>query len=191
MTKLKRKINYFCKKNINSEIIQLFIICILVLILCWKHFFTEKALFGDIIDVTIIVSFLFVSFSKAVANLIIYLVGKSTEDDTKLRTDYKELIKKYNLDIPSMIKSNDIFFPEIELCSRSLDEPEFKFDIEISDNKRYKLPKQIADNSSELFDAHKYSIVYNNTNIRLDDLIYSQSKGLITLKYSFTTILIL
>ena len=119
--------------------------------------------------------------------MIIYIVGKSTEDDTKLRTDYKELIKKYRLDIPSMVKSGDVVFPEIHLCSRKLTAPAFTLQINYSKDQKYQLPKQIADHSSELFDAHKYSVVYNNINIRLDNLTYTEQNKLVQLKCSSTT----
>ena len=186
MANLKRKINYFCKKNINSDIVRLVIICVLVLVLGWKHFFTDKALIGEVIDVSIIVSFLFVALSEAIAKLIIYIVGKSTEDDTKLRTDYNALVKKYRVDIPKMVKWQDTVFPEVELCSRKLEERPFKFDF-ILEEGRYQLPTQIAEHSSELFEAHKYSVVYNNTNIRLNDLTYSEKSKKVVLDACFTT----
>ena len=186
MANLKRKINYFCKKNINSDIVRLVIICVLVLVLGWKHFFTEKALIGEVIDVSIIVSFLFVALSEAIAKLIIYIVGKSTEDDTKLRTDYNVLVKKYRVDIPKMVKWQDTVFPEVELCSRKLEERPFKFDFVLEEG-RYQLPTQIAEHSSELFEAHKYSVVYNNTNIRLNDLTYSEKSKKVVLDACFTT----
>ena len=48
------------------------------------------------------------------------------------------------------------------------------FDIEIELDKNrtvYNLPKQIADNSSNIFNAHSNSVVYNNKNIRLNDFV--------------------
>ena len=186
MSNLKRKINYFCKKNINSEVVRLIILCVLVLVLGWRHFFSKEVILGDILDVSIIISFLFVAVGEVIAKLIIYVVGKSTEDDTKLRTDYNALIKKYRVDIPKMVKWHDTVFPEVELCSRKLEEPPFRFDFLLEEG-RYQLPTQIADHSAELFDAHKYSVVYNNTNIRLNNLEYSDQTGLVKLTCAFTT----
>jgi len=187
MSKLKRKINYICKKNINSEIVQLVILCFLVFFLGWKHFFSKEVLLSDAIDLSIIFSFLFVAVSELIAKVIIYIVGKSTEDDTKLRTDYPAIIKKYRLDIPKMVRWGDTVFPEVELCSRKYGEEPFKFDICLDQSIHYRLPAQIAKYSSELFEAHKYSVVYNNTNIRLNNLAFDSASKKISLFYSFTT----
>lgn len=187
MSKFKRTINYLCKKNINSEVVRLVILCILAAVLGWRHFFSKEVILSDILDVSIIISFLFIAVSEVIAKLIIFVVGKSTEDDTKLRTDYKELVKKYRVDIPKMIKWGDTVFPEVELCCRKYDEPGFKFDIVKSQEGKYQLPTQIADHSAELFDAHKYSIVYNNTNIRLNDFEYSENNKNAKLTWTFTT----
>ena len=173
MSNLKRKINYLAKKNINSEVIRLVILCILALVLGWRHFFSKEVILSDVLDVSIVISFFFVAVSEVIAKIIIYIVGKSTEDDTKLRTDYNALVKKYRVDIPKMVKWQDTVFPEVELCSRKLEERPFKFDFVLEEG-RYQLPTQIAEHSSELFEAHKYSVVYNNTNIRLNDLTYSE-----------------
>lgn len=187
MSNIKRKLNAFSKRNINADIVKLIILCVLVLVIGWRHFFTREAVISDIVDVSIIISFLFVSFCEVIVRLIIYVVGRLTEDDTKLHSDYENLVKKYSADKRQMVCAGDIVIPEIELCSRKLDSDSFEFEIEVASARKYELPKQIADHSVTLFEAHKYSKVYNNTNIRLNDFEYSKEVNRVKMTYSFTT----
>lgn len=86
-----------------------------------------------------------------------------------------------------MVKHNHVVLPTLLLSFRKrMDEP-FKFNfIHSFYKKRYELPKQVAAHSDVLFKAHEHSVIYNNTNIRLDDLSCSAHNDL-DIVYSKTT----
>lgn len=187
MTNIKRKINQICKKNINSEIVRVVILGLLAFVFGGQSLFSKDVILDDFLDISIIISFLLVVVSDVIAKLFIYIIGKNTEDDAKLSTDYNELVKKYRFDIPKMIKFRDTIFPVNELCSRRIDSHPFQFKIDCSQNDKYRPPEQISELSSEIFQAHKYSVVYNAICIRLNDIKYTKKNHMIKLDYSFTT----
>lgn len=72
------------------------------------------------------------------------------------------------------------------LNKRKKDDPEIKIELLFDEtHSRYEVPTQIKDNSSLILQAHSKSKVYNNINIRINDLLIN--KNIIKIKYSYTT----
>lgn len=98
-----------------------------------EAYFSKEVILSDVLDVSIVISFLFVAVSEVIIKIIISIVGKTTEDDTKLRTDYSAIVNKCNADILKMVRWQDITLPVIELYSRKFEELPFKFDFVLED----------------------------------------------------------
>ena len=190
----KRKLNRFAKKYITADAIKLILmICILVFVLYRKSRYHDFA-WTDVLDFTIVVSFLLVFIADALAKFIWTLVGRKTEDGVKLRMDSEYLVKKYSVDKPNMVrvKQNEemdkvVIYPEIVLAKRDLNSAAFTYDIQYDEERNYTLPGQVAKHSKEIFDAHRFSTIYNNRNIRLSDFEYDDKTNHVKLVYSFTT----
>lgn len=79
-----------------------------------------------------------------------------------------------------------VYIPVVTLIERNINDEVWDINIELDKNKpQYNLPQQIAGNSSKIFKAHENSVVFNNRNIRLNDLAIRDGK--IVLSYGFTT----
>ena len=187
----KRKINRWCVKNITKDLIKSAVLFILSAIILGPKLVIDGIDIGNIVDTGIILSFLAVAICSLLANILLKFIISKTEDAMKISDNYDELVKKYCLEDMFKFKKYDnkiISFPEILLAYRKIDETPFNIVIDNSNkDNRYQLPKQIEDNSSALFEAHSTSIIYNNINIRIDDLEYSKDKNIIKLLYSKTT----
>ena len=187
----KRKINRWCVKNITQDLIKSAVLFILSAIILGPKLVMDGIDIGNIVDTGIILSFLAVAICSLLANILLKFIISKTEDAMKISDNYDELVKKYCLEDMFKFKKYDnkiISFPEILLAYRKINETPFNIVIDNSNkDNRYQLPKQIADNSSTLFEAHSASIIYNNINIRIDDLEYSKDKNIIKLLYSKTT----
>lgn len=180
----KRRLYQLCKKYVNASNINIVILCILILIMFFKGFGQEEYDFSSFFDVSIIFSFFLLFVCEVLANIISSWIMKKCEDAVKLTEDYEKLNRKYCRE--SLISYNKVQFPEICLAKRKVgDKPfdmEFEFDVE---HPVYQLPGQVADHSEELMEAHSYSTIYNNMNVRLNDCIQQGNK--IKLLYSSTT----
>lgn len=161
----KSKIYFWVKKNINSNTIKVFL---LFLVLClYRIFFSRNDNFdiNEFIDFSIVGTFFLVGFSGCFANCIRKFVFKKTEDAAKLDEKYDELSKKYSCN--NLVKYQDVIFPEECLWIRKGDE---KIIVEDNPDKFYNLPNQVAENSKELMEVHSESKIYNQINIRLDNI---------------------
>lgn len=187
----KRKINRWCVNNITQDLIKSAVLFILSAIILGPKLVMDGIDIGNIVDTGIILSFLAVAICSLLANILLKFIISKTEDAMKISDNYDELVKKYCLEDMFKFKKYDnkiISFPEILLAYRKINETPFNIVIDNSNkDNRYQLPKQIEDNSSTLFEAHSASIIYNNINIRIDDLEYSKDKNIIKLLYSKTT----
>ena len=71
------------------------------------------------------------------------------------------------------------------MCLRKKGDKSYQFTIDENETRvRYELPAQVAEKSDIIMSAHGHSKVYNNRNIRLDNL--KQEGNRITLSYSMT-----
>ncbi|MCM1101040.1 MAG: hypothetical protein NC398_06615 [Acetatifactor muris] len=172
----------FCQKYLTTENIKMLILFIPLTILLITQWRNGQISFSAFLDTSVLVSFILVFISELAATMISNAVGKKYEDSSKLSTDYDALAKRYSRE--KLIEYHGVRFPVICLASRPQHSSCFDIQIRFSDQ-RYKLPKQIADRSDHLMSAHNFSKVYNNTNIRINDLTID--RGTITLQYSMTT----
>lgn len=178
----KIKMRALSKKYVTSQNVKIFILFIPLLILFIKQCRDGEATLATFLDTGVLVSFILVFICDLVASLISHIVGKRYEDCTKLTTDYDMLVKKYCRE--KFIEYQGSIFPVI--CQVFRRKEEIKFDIRFCYfDQKYELPKQIADNSSYIMEAHSFSKVYNNMNIRINDICTDENK--VTISYSMTT----
>lgn len=174
---MKNKINnkyYFFKNKLTSENIRTMIFCLIILIIVINSIKNNTFSISSLVDLKLLSSIILLFFSDWIANSLNRVIQNKYEDYAKLTNDYALLVNKYkfsnlikyetdeySLKLPYelilQVKSNDI--------------------IVINDKaeKYYELPKQICNFSEYIFDVHKGSIVYNNINIRLDDIVYANN----------------
>ena len=192
-----RKLNRFARKYLTADFIKLILVLIIIAILLYHNAQYHDYSWRDMIDVTVVLSFLAVFLAESIARLLGNWIGKVTEDSVKVRSDSEFLVKKYAVDRPNMViakngvdsegKRVDVVYPELVLVKHKLDESAFDFEIEYDESLNYTLPGQVAEHSGEIIDAHRHSVVYNNRNIRLSDFAYDRAKNCVKLTYSFTT----
>ena len=179
---MKRRLINFANKHISIELIKVPIFLIIVFVIFFVNVARGYFRTADMISAEIFVTVILVVLCQGVASIISNFICRKLEDGKKLTTDYEKLVKMY----PSteIMEYKNIKFPTIILSQRT--KSSRPFSIFIDDKlKKYRLPTQIKDISDYLFKAHKFSMVYNNINIRLDDFIENDSK--ITLVTSRTT----
>lgn len=174
---MKNKSNnkyYFFKNKLTSENIRTMIFCLIILIIVINSIKNNTFSISSLVDLKLLSSIILLFFSDWIANSLNRVIQNKYEDYAKLTSDYALLVNKYkfsnlikyetdeySLKLPYelilQVKSNDI--------------------IEINDKaeKYYELPKQICNFSEYIFDVHKGSVVYNNINIRLDDMEYANN----------------
>lgn len=158
------------------------ILFIPLVILFVAQFRNGEISLSTFLDTSVLVSFISVFICDTIATAISYAVDKKYEDVSKLSTDYDALVKKYSRE--KLIEYQGSKFPVICLTSRKRQSNGFDIQLNFSD-KKYELPQQIADNADYLMKAHSFSTVYNNMNIRINDLSIDNNK--VTLLYSMTT----
>ncbi len=185
----KRKLYQWCKRYViadNVRIVLLFIpLTYLLIRLCVSGQFS----WDNYLDTSVLVSFILVFFCEGIAKLLSFLIGRHCEDATKLTEDYDKLCKKYSREkfVELKRKKDQVMCPVICLCSRKQTDAAYSLFIQESEaRKRYELPTQVAEKSDVIMSAHGYSNVYNNRNIRLDDLSLNEENNEVTLSYSTT-----
>ncbi len=185
----KKKLSKWVNKNISAGSIKIIILFIPIMYCVSRHIISGFSI-DEIIDTSVLMSFLVAFICESIAGMIIWAVGQKTEDSLKLTDNYSNLVKKYRRNKDKMVHyihkdGTEVVYPVILLAQRNISESFFNISTVLGKVKKYSLPKQVADNSSRIMKAHKYSTVYNNTNIRLDDL--KQESNNIVLSYSYTT----
>ena len=187
----KRTINRWCVNNITPDLIKSIVLLALSILILAPQLIKSGIDIEKLVDTSIILSFLVVAICGLLASIILKFVISRTEDAMKISDDYIELVKKYPLeDIFKYVNSVNVelSFPEVLLLNRKISENPFNIVIDHSNkDNRYQLPKQIEDNSENLFKAHSTSIIYNNINLRLDDFEFDKDKNEVRLLYSKTT----
>lgn len=180
---MKRKLSRWFNKHLNVDAIKMAILFIPLAYLLIKEIRQGQFSLDSFLDVGILVSFLLVAVCELIASLLGNLIGTKCEDATKLTEDYDKLCKKYPRE--EFVMLGDKKCPVICLCLRKRKDAPFTLIIRENDErKRYELPSQVADRSDDIMNAHRYSKIHNNWNIRLDDL--QQNGNEISLIYSTT-----
>jgi hypothetical protein len=180
-------------KKLDAENIR-FVLCLLLLIIILFDQINSNSSnsfsISNFLDTTILISFLIVFLCDCLSKLLVRLIEKVSEDVNKLTVDYKKLVNRYSLDMNQMIKTRNCdpenkYIPVVCLKRAETRQSLFFSISHQHAKKQYDLPKQVKEFSSELMNAHKTSIIYNNKNIRIDDF-YDCQYGT-ELLYSMTT----
>lgn len=178
-----KKFFQFIRKGINATVIKVLILLVPIsLLIVFKvkdNNLTLDTFFAIDTFCAIVLAFI----CQAISDAIIKLIERKNEDVIKLTENYQDLVKKYCR--ANLLHYNGEFFPTVCLCLRKSEEPPFDLCFDSSAfNKKYQLPTQVAEQADYLMTSHKNSKIYNQLNIRLDDLKKEDNK--ITLRYSQT-----
>lgn len=175
---MKRKLYYWARKHINSENVKFVLLLIPLCVILVNKIKKDGYDFSNFLDTDILVTFIIVALCDVIARIILKFIQKKCEDSAKLTQDYPKLVKKYTVE--PLIKYQEKRFPVICLYQRYKGEP---INIEIDDNPQqyYQLPSQVADLSQELMSAHKESDIYNQLNIRLQDIDVDETNNKLVL----------
>ncbi len=180
----KVKINKFINKHVTSDNVQMAVLFVPLLIILIQKINAGDFSWDGFFDISILISFLFAFLCGNIAKAITQYVSAKFEDSTKLTENYEWLVKKYSNE--NMVSYQNKQFPVIPLVLRKAQDQ--AFDIVFNHDmceKKYELPKQVSENSDWLMQAHKHSTVYNNMNVRINNIKHHDNQLLIT--YSKTT----
>lgn len=162
---------YFFKKWFTAENIRTAIFCIIIFVLIIDSVKNRTFNFYSLVDPKLLFSIIILFFSDWIARFINTFLQNKYEDEAKLTSDYYSIVNKYKLS--NLIKyeydGKSLLLPYEQILKVNKND-----EIHINDkkDKMYELPKQVCNCSSYIFEVHIGSIVYNNINIRLDNLIY-------------------
>ena len=162
---MKRRLFFWTKKHINSGAVKIMILSVPLVMVLVQQVKDGTFDWAGFFDTSILISFLFLAVCDVISKMILKNVAKVAEDSAKLDDSYDKLNEKYRCS--NLIEYQNNIYPEECIWLRDKDE-----EIVVEDNpeKYYSLPKQIADNSKEIMEAHSESSIYNQINIRLDDV---------------------
>lgn len=178
---MKRKLYFWAKKHVNSDNVKLVVLAIPLAIILIQQIAGGKIDWSEFFDVSILITFMVLVVCDGIVKIIHRKIAENTEDSAKLTDEYDKLVKKYKC--TNLVKYQDVTYPEECLWMRP-----GKTNIVIQDSpeKFYCLPAQVADNSKEIMEAHSASTVYNQINIRLDDIEENKDNGELVLHTSRT-----
>lgn len=178
---MKRKLYFWAKKNVTSDNVKLVVLAIPLAIILIQQIISGKFDWTEVFDVSILITFMVLAVCDGIVRVIQAKIAQNTEDSAKLTDEYDKLVKKYKC--TNLVKYQNVVFPEECLWMRSC---KTRMIIKDSPEKFYCLPSQVADNSKEIMEAHSASTVYNQINIRLDEIEENIDKGELVLHTSRT-----
>ena len=179
----KEKFLRVIKKLVTPTVIKIVIFLIPVIVLIFYKAMNHTLSFESVFDVKTFLAIIIAFICQAIAFSIVNFVERFCEDETKLTVNYGMLIKKYERVNLLEYKGNK--FPVEPLAFRYESEKPFDITVDhVHASKNYELPKQIAAKSDYMMRAHRFSVIYNAMNIRLDDL--KCENGKVELLYSRT-----
>lgn len=181
----KRKIFQWCKRCVVAENVRNILLLGPLTYLLIRLFRTGTFSLENYLDTSVLVSFVLLFICEWFARGLSSFIGNRCEDATKLTEDYDKLCKKYPRE-KGFVVLGEKKCPVICLCLRKEDAAYSFLIKESEERKRYELPTQVAEKADIIMGAHGYSDVYNNRNIRLDDLSLNEEKNEVTLSYSTT-----
>lgn len=168
------------------EIDNLQIIIGLSVLLLAIHYFDVSYL--DLFDFTLISSILALYIIKLISNITSKSLRRDIEEEIKLDYDTFKIIKRYPLTDNFVQWTNpdnsSVTFP---ITATRLFDPDINLSLVDDPEKYYQKPDFIKQHHDYLLNAHMESSVYNQVNIRLDDIIYNNQTKELTLKSSRTT----
>ncbi|WP_192796822.1 hypothetical protein [Pradoshia sp. D12] len=153
--------------------------------------------FFNKIDITVFLAVVIAIIVNSFNNSLSRILRQKLEDWNKLSDDYKRLIKQYpsqkmvsykNPQKKSVIHRIRMKSEQQKVFPIILESMLIDSKIKIEDTKKqYELPEIIKENYETIMQAHEFSDVYNQLNIRLDDYNYNKNLNELTLKTSRTT----
>ena len=175
-------------------ILGIIVVILFVLYYKWQDFDIK-----DIIDFPVLIAFLALYSLKKLSEIVSSSLTNKLEDYIKIERDYNALIRRYPLENNFVSYDNqacsttnkEIFRKKVD-TKYTKEEDNYTFPvileknmtkdslmnktILIDDNKyqKYTLPDIIKDNFKHLMNAHSTSTLYNQVNIRLDDITENQ-----------------
>lgn len=196
-------------KHSDQDIIEGILAIVILLVLAYYSIFSTKKDFSTIIDLTIFFGIVTAFISKFITGLLSSWIHHKIEDQLKLDTNYNKIVKQYPR-CPNKISYTNSETANFHLgrkathvtkdktlSSQTSHEDCYTFpvtleylgnlsSITIEDTvSQYELPERILCNYDQLISAHSNSDIYNQLNIRLDDLIVNNAS--VTLKTSRTS----
>lgn len=168
---MKRKLFFWSKKYINSNNIKITILLAPMIAVLIQQIKSGTFDWAEFFDVSILITFIFVGLCEGIAKIIQRKVAQVAEDSAKLDDVYAKLSKKYKCS--DLVSHQDNLYPEECVWLRSGSE---EIIVEDDPDKYYQLPTQVAENSKEIMEAHSASVVYNQINIRLDNVEVSEDQ---------------
>ncbi|MBQ7013840.1 MAG: hypothetical protein IJN11_08015 [Oscillospiraceae bacterium] len=189
---MRRKIYFWVKENVNSDTVRLAILAIPLTVVLVLQIVKGEINWMEFLDVSILVTFVILAVCDAIANLVQKIVSEKAEDSAKLITDYKKLTQKYQCTnlisyvnaAPQKEENKNVLYPEECLWMRTRADEQILIQDEAE--KFYNLPAQVMEHSGVIMEAHRASTVYNQINIRLDDLTADPAENTLTLCTSRT-----
>lgn len=178
------KVKKLVKKYVTTSNVQMAILFVPLLYLLIRQINAGGWSLEDFLDTSILTSFLLALFCEVIATAVSKWVGRKYEDSSKLTEDYKWLVEKYPRE--KLFEFQGKKFPIILLAFR--ERKEGPFEIRLDESRRtvkYELPSLVKNASDWIMKAHEYSVIYNNMNIRADDI--RQERNEVTIAYSRTT----
>ncbi len=173
-TTKKAKAYYWVEKNITADKIRVVIISLLaigtIISILRTH---EDVKINDYIDFTVIFSVLILFLADIIARTLRKTVETKFEDYAKINSDVNSLVKKYSCE--DLVTYDGKKFPGINLWRRENndDRPIVVYD---DPSRFYELPRQIAELSASVMKVHQASTIYNQINIRVDDVEVNESE---------------
>ena len=166
MKLIESKIYYIAKKYIVAENIKTFFFVIIIIVVISNQIINNTFDVFSLIDIKLLVTILLLFLSDKIAKIINKVVQNRVEDYAKQTVDFDYLVGKYP--ISNLMEYNGKKLPYDIICR-----VDSKQEIIVDDypDKFYNLPCQVSENSEYILDAHKGSIIYNNINIKVDDII--------------------
>lgn len=166
---------YFYKKYLTTDNIKGFIFCFIAIFIIIDAIVKQKFDIESLADMKLLFSIIILLISDWIAKTISLYFQNKYEDYAKETNDYNYLVKKYSL---SKLITYDLNDYNIKLPYELICEVNSGDEIIIDDipDKFYELPKQVANSSDCILSVHKGSVVYNNINIRLDNIDKTDNK---------------
>lgn len=199
--RLRKSFYRIINKIFTETVIEvLFMVAILVAI--YLSLDLKDQSFFSKVDVTVFLAVIVAFIVNMVKTSVSRFIRKKIEDFNKLSDDYNYLIKQYpceenfikyknTVEIKGLLnrktlkkyQDGSVKFPII--IEKILQDA--KFVIEDNPQEQYELPERIQENYETIMQAHEFSDVYNQLNIRLNDYEYDEVTNSLKLVTTRTT----
>ena len=192
--RLRKSFYRIINKNITETFIEVFFMGAIILAIYFSLDLSGQSFFSKV-DVTVFLAVIVAIIVNIIKTSISRYIRRKIEDFNKLSDDYNYLIKQYPCE-ENFVEYNNTVEINRFLYRKTLKKykegitkfpviierilHDAKFEIEDKPQEQYELPERIKENYEMLMQAHEFSDVYNQLNIRLND--YEYDKGINSIK---------